>query len=171
MQNFQYSFVEVVTYAKIRDEATQDCEAEGRVDLLLLIEINDSEIQISNGNFSLTTFALVSSSRNRFCTFRISLLSLSLAGVFSKFQGEGPTKRSCERSIKKPVESTRLTRADIFARVYIFPFTAIHFIRNSCPTQGRYYGFYDYCRSGGGAKEGGNRRRFRKHLSEISLHS
>lgn len=49
-----------------------------------------------------------------------SLLSLSLVGVFSKFQGEGPSKRSCERPIKKPVESTRLTRADIFARVY-FP--------------------------------------------------
>lgn len=74
-----------------------------------------------------------------------SLLSLSLAGVFSKFQGEGPTKRSCERPIKKPVESTRLTRADIFARMY-FPIHG-HSLHSqlSCPTQGRYYGFYDYC--------------------------
>lgn len=66
-------------------------------------------------------FVLVWSSRNDFPYFPL-LLSLSLAGVFSKFQGEGPTKRSCERQIKKPVESTRLTRADIciFAHMY-FP--------------------------------------------------
>lgn len=57
---------------RVDDEATQDCQAERRVDLLL-IEINDSAIQISNGNFSFTTFALVSSSRNRFRTFRTFL--------------------------------------------------------------------------------------------------
>jgi len=64
-------------------------------------------------------FVLVWSSVTAFA-LSVSLLSLSLAGVFSKFQGEEPTKWSCERPIKKPIESTRLTHADIFARMY-FP--------------------------------------------------